>query len=166
MSLTTPHPIWSSLDGNPYEAKAAKIQAVFLTGRYRTARLCRFWSENNREGYCLLDSCKDRLITEDLDHIILYCPSLSETRRRLFRFTSDYVAAQPILSDIIRAYLYATDTKVVMQFIIDCSVLPLVISAHQTHGQATHNYLYKIMCTWCRSLHRDRLRALGRYVNA
>ena len=166
LSLTTPHPIWSSLDGNPYEAKAAKIQAVFLTGRYRTARLCRFWSENNREGYCLLDSCKDRLITEDLDHIILYCPSLSETRRRLFRFTSDYVAAQPILSDIIRAYLYATDTKVVMQFIIDCSVLPLVISAHQTHGQDIHKHLYKITRTWCRSLHRDRLRALGRYVNA
>ena len=76
------------------------------------------------------------------------------------------IVAQPILSDNIRAYLYATDTKVVMQFIIDCSVLPLVISAHQTHGQAIHNHLYKITRTWCRSLDRDRLRALGRYVNA
>ena len=53
LTLTHPHPIWTSLDGNPYQAKAARIQALFLTGRYRTERLCRFWS-GNKDGYCLL----------------------------------------------------------------------------------------------------------------
>ena len=58
LSLMHPHPIWTSLDGNPYQAKAARIQALFLTGSYRTERLCRFWS-SNREGKCLLETCKN-----------------------------------------------------------------------------------------------------------
>ena len=41
LSLSDPHPIWTSLDGNPYQAKAAHIQALFLSGRYRTERMCR-----------------------------------------------------------------------------------------------------------------------------
>ena len=44
LSLSSPHPIWTSLDGNPYQAKAARIQALFFSGRYRSERLCRFWS--------------------------------------------------------------------------------------------------------------------------
>ena len=46
LSLMRPHPIWTSLNSNPYECKAARIQALFLTGRYRTEKLCRFWSSN------------------------------------------------------------------------------------------------------------------------
>ena len=32
LSLSSPHPIWCSLDGNPYQAEAASIQALFLSG--------------------------------------------------------------------------------------------------------------------------------------
>ena len=40
LSLSSPHPIWTSLvDGNSYQTKAAKIQALFLSGRYRTEQL-------------------------------------------------------------------------------------------------------------------------------
>ena len=63
LSLSRPHPIFTSLDGNPYQAKAAKVQALFLSGRYYTERLCRFWSDN-KFGYCLLDSCKNLNIYE------------------------------------------------------------------------------------------------------
>ena len=41
LSPSKPHPIFTSLDGNPYQAKAAKVQALFLPGRYYT-----WWSEN------------------------------------------------------------------------------------------------------------------------
>ena len=163
LSLSSPHPIFTSLDGNPYQARAAKIQALFLSGRYCTERLCRFWS-GNKGGFCLLDSCRNLCIVEDLEHIILQCTGLNETRRRLVRFTTDYIAAHPIISDIVQAYLYSHIRKVVMQFIIDCSVLPMVISAYQTNGPLIHSHLYKITRTWCRSLHRDRLKSLGRYI--
>ena len=108
LKLTTPHPIWTSLDGNPYQAKAARIQAIFLTGRYRTERLCRFWS-NNRGGFCLLNMCKNIGISETLEHVVLYCPGKNQ--------------------EITVTYLYAPDSMLNMQFLIDCSVLPLVISA-------------------------------------
>ena len=163
LSLSRPHPIFTSLDGNPYQAKAAKVQALFLSGRYYTEKLCRFWSEN-KGGFCLLDSCKSMNICKTLEHIVLQCTGLSETRRRLLRFTSDYVAAHPYISEIVWTYLYSDSGKVVMQFLIDCSVLPMVILAYKKHGTTVHAHLFRITRTWCKSLHRDRLRALGRYA--
>ena len=79
-------------------------------------------------------------------------------------FTFEYVAAHPYISEIVGTYLYSVNPKVVMQFILDCSVLPMVISAYQVHGPTVHAHLFKITRMWCRSLHRDRLRALGRYI--
>ena len=78
LSLTKPHPIWSSLTGSPYEARAAKIQALFFTGRYRTEKLCRFWS-SNVNGFCLQKSCIDLEIVEDLTHVLIHCPATKTT---------------------------------------------------------------------------------------
>ena len=36
LSLSHPHPIFSSLDGNPYQAQASRIQALFLTRPYHS----------------------------------------------------------------------------------------------------------------------------------
>ena len=166
LSLKNPHPIWTSLDGNPYQAKAAKVQALFLSGRYRTNRFCRFWSATNKEGYCELKTCKDLNIIEDLEHIILYCNGLCETRRRLLSFTTDFIADKPILQPIIDAYLFSSDSNTTMQFLLDCSLLPLVIQAKQKYGPSIHQTLFKITRTWCRSLHRDRLKCLGRYISS
>ena len=126
LSLQHPHPIWTSLDGNPHQAKAARVQALFLSGKYRTERQCRFWS-GNTEGFCLLDSCTNLNLFEDIKHIILHCCELNEVRRRLFQFTSTYSADKPVLWPILDTYLYASCSYLRMQFILDCSVLPLVI---------------------------------------
>ena len=162
LSLTTPHPIFTSLNGNPYENQKAKIQSRFISGRYRTERLCRFWS-SNKAGICLLDSCRHQHIPEDLDHILFSCDGLSDTRTRLLEFTSKYVADKLILKPIIDAYLYAS-RDLFCQFIVDCSVLPPVISLYQMYGPTIHEHLYHITRTWCHSLHRDRLRHLGRWI--
>ena len=161
LSFKTPHPIWTSLNGNPYQTEAAKIQAWFLSGRYRNERLCRFWSQN-KEGFCLLESCNGKCIIEDTYHIIITCNSLVETRRRLFKFTAAYVADKPLLIPLIKAYLCSSEEYFV-QFMLDCSVLPMVISSYQMHGPIVHEHLFHISRTWCRSLHRDRLKLLGRY---
>ena len=44
LGLDVPHPIWATLDTNPYQAKAAVVQALFLSGRYRTEKLRRHWA--------------------------------------------------------------------------------------------------------------------------
>ena len=95
LSLTTPHPIWRSLDGNPFQAKAAQIQAIFLTGRYRSERLCRFWS-GNREGFCLLDSCENLNLYKDIEHIILHCVGLTD-----IQFTTNFVSDKPVAKTIV-----------------------------------------------------------------
>ena len=163
LSLSLPHPIWTSLDGNPYQAKAARIQSLFLTGRYRSERLCRFWS-SNREGYCLLSTCNNEQLYEDIEHILLGCRGLTDERRRLKLFTTEYVSDKPVLKTIVDAYLYSDAEDDRMQFLLDCSVLPMVITPYQEYGQIVHNQLFKISRTWCRSLHVARMKALGRFT--
>ena len=70
---------------------------------------------------------------------------------------------KPVLKKIVNMYLYSEDEEDRMQFIIDCSVLPLVIASYQLHGQIIHQQLFKISRTWCRSLHVARMEAFGRY---
>ena len=162
LSLSSPHPIYSSLDGNQYQAKAARIQSLFLSGRYRSEELCRFWSQN-RDGFCLLDSCKDLKISENIQHILLHCAGLTEVRRRLVAFTGKMTDDKSVLKQIIETYLFSQDEELRMQFLMDCSVLPPVITAYQEYGATIHQSLFRVSRTWCRSMHVARLKALGRF---
>ena len=65
MSLLRPHPLLISAGSSPYEVTKAGVQAIFLSGRYRTEQLCRYWS-NNQGGVCLTPSCRDQNINEDI----------------------------------------------------------------------------------------------------
>ena len=164
LSLLKPHPIWTSLDGNPYQAKAAKVQALFLSGRYRTERLCRFWSSNSN-GYCLLDSCLNLKYFDDYSHILLHCSGLIDERRRLVSFTKSFLAANSEAESIVNEYLlYSNDDDIRLQFLLDCSVLPLVIQSQQS-GTDIINVLFRVTRTWCRSLHVARSRKLGRFYD-
>ena len=138
--------------------KKARIQSRFLNGRFRTEKLCCFWSKN-KVGICLLDSCKDKNIPEDLDHILYYCGSLSETRKRLTIFTKKYTNLKIKL--ITDQYLNK-NRHLLCQFIVDCSILPPVISSYQLYGRSVLEHLFYITRTWCHSLNTDRLRQLGR----
>ena len=55
-SLQQPHPIWTCSAGNSFECSKSIILARMVSGRYRTERMCRFWS-NNRSGHCLAETC-------------------------------------------------------------------------------------------------------------
>ena len=152
--------VFSAPDGNPYQARAARIQALVLSGRYRTERLFRFWS-SNKNGFCLLLLCNNLQLFEDIEHFIVRCTALTEVRRRLFRYTEEYVREKPVLKQLCDAYLQPANPTLYIQFLLDCSVLPLVISAVQLHGQDVHFHLFRISRTWCRSLHVARLKLLG-----
>ena len=161
MSITSPHPLFLSAGSSAYEVTKAGVQALFLSGRYRTEKLCRFWSANPN-GYCLLPDCNGLCIVEDEEHILLYCQSLSATRKKLTEFTINYAKSNPIISETILT-LSNPNHPQYFQYLIDCSVLPSVISLTQFYGRDILHQLFKVTRTWCYSLHRDRLRLLGRW---
>ena len=158
MNLTKPHPIWSTAGSNPYEISKAIQQARFLSGRYRSADLTRHWSPHNREGYCALPTCFKQ--SETIEHILVHCESYSDCRRRL---CSLWLSTQNkvILKLIIDAL--TSDTEYLVQFLLDCSVLPNVIRATQIHGAEIMHSLFYLTRSWCFSIHKQRMRALGRW---
>ena len=165
MSLTTPHPIWTTAGSSPASVAMATVQSVMLSGRYYTEALCSHWSKNKR-GLCLLSpvECIDTI--EDLNHIIKICPVLTPCRQNLVLFTEKY--ADKIESTEIRALLTnlcdLTHPSFV-NFLLDCSSLPEVIASVQQHGQAVLHHLFRVTRTWLFVLHRERLKILGRWNN-
>ena len=162
MSLSRPHPVWSSAHSNPYEVNKAIIQARMLSGRYRTERLCRFWS-SNPNGSCLLPSCSDANMSDDIRHILIECPSLSPARGRLISFCEKLADDHPILRKLIFQFLYTSSTPFQTQFLLDCSSLACVIELQQSYGFYVLDRLFYLSRTWCYSIHRDRLRLLERW---
>ena len=162
MTISSPHPIFLSAGSSPYEVTKAGVQALFLSGRYRTELLCRFWSKNPH-GYCLGPNCTGKEILEDEEHILLYCSSLAATRQTLVNFTMNYTKGFPIISGILLTFTNPNHPQF-FQFLLDCSVIPQVISLSQEHGREALYHLFKVTRTWCYSLHRDRLKMLGRWT--
>ena len=157
MSLTKPHPIWSTAGSNPYEVSKAVQQARFLSGRYRSEYLSRHWT-SNKEGYCLSPTCNEEL--ESVEHILIKCSAYTECKGRLYSLWLS--SSNPVVKNlVIEAFL--NETEYLLQFIIDCSVLPPVINAVQAHGHGILEDLFYLTRTWCFSVHRQRMKMLGRW---
>ena len=162
MSLTSPHPLWSSAGSSPANIVMATIQARLVSGRFRTERLCRHWSKN-KLGVCLLSpTCRNS--SEDVPHFLQVCVALHETRLMLHKFTRKYCENIPsYISDLI---LSNTDlsSQEFCQFLLDCSTLPDIIHATQEHDAATvYQHCFAVTRTWVYSLHKKRLKLLGRW---
>ena len=158
IGLATPHPFWTTAWDNPHEVSKAIQQARFLSGRYRTEYFSRHWSTNPR-GCCLAeDSCRDFI--EDTKHIQLECPAYSKDKRKLISFwlkTNNFTVRKLGLEKLSNTLYY------LLQFILDCSVLPSVITASQSHGMEILDGLFHLTRTWCYVVHRHRMRILGRW---
>ena len=157
LSLSSPHPLWTTAGSSPYEVKKAVVQARMLSGRYRTERLRRHWSSNS-EGYCLLPSCHQQF--DDLTHILLACPALQEARDRMEQLWTDHLNDIPHINTVVRDYMSQPDHYKV-QLLLDPSVLPKVISLRQEHGDTVLNSIFYLTRTFCYSLHNSRLKMLG-----
>ena len=161
MSLAKPHPLLTTAGPSPYEVTKARIQTLFLSGRYRTEQLCSKWSANNL-GFCQTPMCQGKQIKEDIEHILLHCISLANARARLVDFTLKYSISVPFLRDILLTMTQPNNSQY-LQFLLDCSVIPQVISLRQRYGNTVLHHLFKVSRTWCYSLHRERLKLLGRW---
>jgi hypothetical protein len=153
-SLAKPHPIFTSAGSSPYEVEKSKVQARMLSGRYRTERLRRHWIQNSK-GFCTLPTCWRSI--EDLEHILVHCPTHRAARTRVLAL---YLSSRPHLSTVVDHYTSIPAPHLV-QFLVDPSVLPLVICLEQEHGEEALFSIFYLTRTYCYSIHQSRLKALG-----
>ena len=161
MSLATPHPIWTTAGSSSYQISMASIQAIMLSGRYRTELLCSNWSSDT-DGNCQAPSCKGSAQPEDLRHILAVCNSLAQVRVNLLSFTTKYCQKYPAIKPIIETYCSPTH-PLFCQFLLDCSVLPDIIRARQVTGPDLMSHLFRVTRTWCYCIHKARLKTLNRW---
>ena len=160
MSLTKPHPIWSSCGSNPFECHKAVIASRMLSGRYLTDKLQRHWTEN-KSGFCLLPACESSDADGTLEHLLLFCPSLNNTRERLLELVSSVCLEDESISTILKSVFSSPDPEVPMQFLLDCSTMPAVIQAAQGTRNHVRDRLLYLGRTWCYNIHRERMTQLG-----
>ena len=161
MSLTKTHLIWTTAGPSPYQVTMSTVQAIMISGRYRTELLCSKWTPHST-GYCKAPSCRDGGHSEDLHHILAVCDSLEPTRQKLLDFTVKFCSRNPLIQPIVFELCNKWHPQF-CQFLIDCSVLPAVISITQVLGPDVLNLLFRITRTWCYCLHKRRLQILGRW---
>ena len=163
MSLTRPHPLWYTAGSSPSKVAMASIQALMISGRYRSEALCRHWASKNKNGFCLLSpTCSETV--ETIQHILYYCFALQSTRDKLKLMTLKYCEEFVEIRDIAIDYLvHPTDPYLTCQVLLDCSVVPRVIRAVQHHGRRVLFHLFHITRIWIYNLHKQRMKVLGRW---
>ena len=154
MNLTKPHPNWVTAGSNPYEVLKAIQQECFLSGRYRSAKLM----IHNKEGFCLATTCHNTV--ESLEHILIQCKAYTESKARLYSLwlsTRNKVVFKLVLEAL------SSETEYLVQFLVDCSVLPSVVKATQENGHVILKELFYLTRSWCFSIHKQRMKILGRW---
>ena len=160
MSLTRPHLLWSTCGSNPYEVHKAVIQARMLSGRYMTEKLSRHWTVHNSSGLCTLSGCTG-LDVGSLEHLLLFCPALSEARNNITELCLKVASESEELGTILKNALNNQTSDKVMQFLLDCSSLPTVIHLRQAKATNVIDRIFYVTRSWCYSIHRSRMNKLG-----
>ena len=166
MSLSTPHPLWTMAE-SPYQVSKAITVATMLSGRYVTDHRARYWSRSNPDGHCQLCLFTGHPATPGtLEHLLLKCPTLAETRTQSNTFWSAYLRDKPFLFPIILHHTLTPGIegeKLHMQLLLDPSTCPMVVRAVQTKGVGILSHLLYMTRTWCHTHHLKRKRMLKLY---
>jgi hypothetical protein len=125
-----------------------------LSGRYRTDRLLRHFSDN--EGDCNL--C-DENAPGGRENLLLFSESLKDIRTRMMMSLCENTDISEKIKNFILLSLNSTQTAV--QFLLDCSVLPNVISLRQSDGPTVLSLLFKFTRSWCYNIHKNKLKLQG-----
>ena len=160
-SLTTPHRLWLSAGNNQYEVSKARIQLLFLSSQYPCGSRTKHWSPENRNGYCTFPQCMEKEIVENPEHLLLHCPSYEKARLSLISMCLKL--NHPVSFSLVTRSLLTASPKSHLQLLLDCSSLPEVISAAQHFGETIYNDLFYVARSWCFTIHRERMKRLGRW---
>ena len=145
MSLTHPHPIWTSCDANPCEIHKAVTTCNMLSGRYLTDKLQRHWIWNK------LASVSFPPVSPALKiHLSIF----SFIAPHLIPPVSFFGEYRPIDYNLL--YIpkrWPSDQWLLMQLILDCTTLPEVIQTTKTGVTHTQDRLLYLGHSWCYSIH-------------
>ena len=156
MRLDRPHPIWTTAGSNPYEVNKA-IQQVFLSGRYRTEVLARFWSQN-KNGYCpAATECSLNEVVEDVEHILVSCIAYTDS-------------ADHSLDDQPESSCPSFSHGSLIQWVSVPSPVPSRLFSHTVSNQSDTTAwsivlqkLFHLARTWGYTIHRKCMQLLGRW---
>ena len=73
----------------------------------------------------------------------------------------DVLKDKPLLFPIVWKYTVTQNSDDQLQFLLDCTVLPEMISLKQGQGSSVHESL--LTRSYCFSLHKERLKLLGKW---
>ena len=133
-----------------------------LSGRYRTCWLTRHWSDNPT-GNCSLPTCRLNPTPGTLSHILTECKDLLPARKRVFSLWTDHMQEKPDLMSIIMKYTANSESSLFVQFLLDCTVLSDVRALKKQLGDWVHDSLLYLTRTFCFSVHKSRLKLLGKW---
>ena len=159
MSLSKPHPMFTTCSSNTFETNKSICQAALLSGRFKTDYLSRHWDKENPEGFCVL--CTHLQLRDTLEHFLILCNHLSLTRLNILQYWQNYTSEDDILHNLISVKL-RSPIQTLMQFLIDPSADPDVIQGVQRKVIKLED-VYKLTRTWCYALHRKKLQLSGRF---
>ena len=157
MSLSSTHPLYSSCGSSHYQVSKACVQVCYLSGRARVEALSRNWDMDNKDGSCLL--CKSIKPTlGNLEHFLLTgsCPALVEDILTMLSFFQAYMA---YLLPVLKA-CWDVDDTITMHFLLDCSVLPIVIKFSQETKKNIQDDLFYMTRSYIFKVHLTRRRLL------
>ena len=135
-----------------------------LSGRYRTDLLMSNWLTSNPDGLCRLPGCSGE--TGSLKHILLECSGLSaEARATALSHWSSFLVPRPWLLPVVAHHTLGGD-QLNLQFLLDPSVLPMVISANKDNPETLPSCFY-LARTWNFTIHlkREKIRKLWNLKN-
>ena len=94
------------------------------------------------------------------EHILFYCPAYNTARQNAIKLGLQ-VKNQHV-HKLVTHFLLTGPHKL-LQFLLDCSTIPEVISMAQQHGNNIFNDLLYLGRTWCFAIHRMRMKRLCKW---
>ena len=161
MSLSQPHPLWTTCGSNRYEINKACCQAKYLSGRFRSEKLLSHFGHGNLP-FCQLHPEGEKVVG-DLAHHLVHCSALADRRECLFDYWNSISSSSSVCNQILKCVQTSANEDDFLQFILDCSSVPTVIAAAQEHGADIYKILFKACRTYCYSLYRARLKLLSQW---
>ena len=89
--------------------------------------------------------------------MLIECKAYIAQRRNLFNMWVQ--TKNPVTLSLVSDAILNT-REFLLQYILDCSILPKVIDATQVHGKQVLEDLFYLTRTFCFVIHKERLRML------
>ena len=127
------------------------------SGKYRTASLCRHWT-NNKAGFCLAPTCHES--QETLEHLLIHCPHYNLTRQKI----ANIWTTSPInnITALLPSLLSGPASQL-LHFILDPASHPQTIQLTTVYGNDIQYVLFHLTRSWCFAIHKARLRLLNKW---